>query len=101
MTVQGEYMHSFVNRDQGTSVDFGGGYVSWSWFFTGESRPYDRTAGVFGRLKPRHDLSFRNGGLGAWELVVRYSRLDLDDDGVRGGKSGIVGVGMNWFWNRS
>jgi len=50
--VQAEYMGTQVARDHGPSVRFGGGYVSASYFLTGESRPYDRSAGLFGRLKP-------------------------------------------------
>jgi phosphate-selective porin OprO and OprP len=45
-----------------------------SWVVTGE-------ATSFKSFKPRHPVSFADGeksGFGAWELVARYSRLDVD-----------------------
>jgi phosphate-selective porin OprO/OprP len=46
-----------------------------SWVVTGE-------ATSFKSLKPRHPVSFggAHSGFGAWELVARYSRLDVDAD---------------------
>ena len=99
LSVQGEYIGTQVARDHGPSVRFGGGYVSASYFMTGEIRPYDRSAGLFGRLKPLRPLSFRGDGWGAWELVARYSSLDLDDRNIRGGTQKIVTLGTNWYWN--
>jgi phosphate-selective porin OprO and OprP len=74
-------------------------YVYGSWFLTGESRPYDRAAGVFMRVKPRRDLSLRGGGLGAVELGARYSHVDLDDGSVHGGVMDLGTLGLNWYWN--
>jgi phosphate-selective porin OprO/OprP len=99
LSVQAEYIGTQVARDKGPSVRFGGGYVSASYFLTGESRPYDRSAGLFGRLKPLRPLSFRGDGWGAWELVARYSSLDLDDGSIRGGTQKIITLGTNWYWN--
>jgi hypothetical protein len=45
--------------------------VSARCFVTGETRPYDRAAGLFGRMKPLRRLSFRGDGQGTWELVAR------------------------------
>jgi phosphate-selective porin OprO and OprP len=71
LSLQGELFHSIVDSKREGTFNFGGAYVYGSWFVTGESRPYDRTTGVFTRLHPRRELSLRGGGLGALELGVR------------------------------
>ncbi len=98
-SVQAEAFRSIVDSKRDGTLGFGGVYVYGSWFLTGESRPYDRTAGVFTRLQPRRDLSLRGGGLGALELGVRYSHVDLSDGPVRGGVMDLGTIGLNWYWN--
>jgi phosphate-selective porin OprO/OprP len=99
LSLQGELFHSAVDDKRGGMLNFGGLYVYGSWLLTGESRPYDRAAGVFARLQPRRDLSLRGGGLGAVELGVRYSHVDLNDGPVRGGIMDLGTIGLNWYWN--
>jgi phosphate-selective porin OprO/OprP len=94
-SVQGEYMQADVNRVDGDDPTFSGWYAYGSWFLTGESRNYDPEDGTFGRVKPAHPLT--NGGLGAWELGVRYSTLDLEDAGILGGDEDNITVGLNWY----
>ena len=95
LSVQGEILHSFVDRKSGGSVDFLGFYGSVSWFLTGESRPYNRTDGCFGRVIPKHP--FKQGGWGAWEITGRYSFVDLDDGTVDGGRLRMMMAGLNWY----
>jgi phosphate-selective porin OprO/OprP len=64
---------------------------------TGESRPYNRNAGAFGRVSPRKPFSLRERTFGAWELVSRFSRLDLNDQEVKGGIMNLVTVGVNGY----
>jgi phosphate-selective porin OprO/OprP len=92
------YHWTIVSEKGGGTLSFGGFYVYGSWFVTGESRPYDRTAGVFSRVRPRRDFSFRGGGLGAVELGVRYSHVDQNDGAIRGGILDIGTIGLNWYW---
>ena len=99
LSFQGELYHAFVGPPSGPMLGFTGGYVYGSWFVTGENRPYDRKTGVFSRFKPSHDLSWRNGSLGSWEIALRYSYLDLNDGPVHGGRMNIVTAGVNWYWN--
>lgn len=47
--------------------------VAASWVLTGED------GGPNVNPKPRHKFDLDGGGWGAWELVARYSRLDIDD----------------------
>ena len=41
----------------------------------------------------------RSSKLGAWELAVRYSTLDLADGTVSGGEIDSVNVTLNWLLN--
>lgn len=112
LSLQGEYMMADVKRTDGLDdVEFDGWYAFLSWFLTGESRPYDASKGVFGRVKPKQN--FGQGGPGAWELAFRYSELDLNDGddarvdgaleplsgGVWGGEMENFTVGVNWYIN--
>lgn len=94
-SVQGEYLHNFVSNP--SALNFYGFYLYGSYFITGESRVYDKQKGVFGRLNPKRDFSFRNGGYGAIETALRYSFLDLSDGEVQGGILHAVSAGLNWY----
>ena len=69
-----------------------GFYLQGSYFLTGEARAYDRQRGRFGPTTPA-------GRRGAWELVTRYSRLDLDS-GDPGTEVTSLTLGVNWYLNR-
>jgi len=96
--VQAEYIHAFVDGDQGASdTDFWGSYVEASYFLTGEHRNYELGKGSFGRVKPKHNFSTRDRTWGAWQVAARFSYLDLNDDFVKGGKVWDVTAGLNWY----
>jgi phosphate-selective porin OprO/OprP len=78
-------------------MQFGGGYVSASWMLSGESRPYDRTSGTFGRVIPRRAFNPGQGSWGAWEIAARYSHLDLNSEEVSGGRINMLMLGLNWY----
>ncbi|MGH8246581.1 MAG: OprO/OprP family phosphate-selective porin, partial [Gammaproteobacteria bacterium] len=106
-SLQGEYFLVDVNRESafGEDLDFDGFYVMGSWIMTGESRPYKFEDGVYQNPKPKGILG--KGGWGAWELVGRYSHLDLDDDDLSlcasvsssntCGEEDNFTVGLNWY----
>jgi phosphate-selective porin OprO/OprP len=96
---QSEYTHAWVqgSADQ-PNADFYGLYAQASWFVTGESRPYSTSIGAFERVTPERNFDL-HGGPGAWELALRYSRIDLDDGDVQGGVLNDGTVGMNWYLN--
>ena len=75
-----------------------GGYAEVLYFLTGEHREYERKAGAFGRVKPRENFSW-NGGAGAWQVGARYSHLDLNGDGLLGGRVDDLTIGLNWYLN--
>jgi phosphate-selective porin OprO/OprP len=99
LSAQAEYMHAFVNQPGTSDANFGGFYAYASWFVTGESRPYRRTDGWFGRVRPQRNFAFDGESWGAWELAARFSRLDLDSAGVSGGVLNDVTAGVNWYLN--
>lgn len=90
---------------------FGSYYAQASWVITGESRRYDVASGSF--QSPRPFVPFTaSGGLGAWELALRYSHTDLNyheglfgtaalADSIRGGEQNIWTLGINWYINPS
>lgn len=98
-SVQGEAIHSFVQQNGGSTLNFGGFYGEASWFLTGESRPYNPTAGDFKRLVPLHDFHFGQDGWGALELAARLSHTDLSDGTVHGGKLNELMTAVNWYLN--
>ena len=87
-SVQAEALRTTVTRDGKPDYTGDGQYAMVSWFPTGESRPYN--AGAVANVKPAH-------GYGAVELLARYSRLDLDDADVFGGRQHDWTVGANWY----
>jgi phosphate-selective porin OprO/OprP len=94
-----EYFWNPVELDEG-HVDFSGYYALVSYFLTGETRPYNPLKGGFGAVKPLDPLDFQNGtGIGAWEVALRYSFLDLDqdDEGIDGGRERNITMGLNWY----
>ncbi|MCK6478780.1 MAG: OprO/OprP family phosphate-selective porin [Planctomycetes bacterium] len=82
----------------GGDPDYRGWYAYVSWFPTGESRAEGYSKGAFGRIRPKENWDGK-GGMGAWEVALRYSVLDLDDDGVDGGVMDSWTLGVNWHLN--
>lgn len=76
--------------------------VTGGWFLTGED------AG-FGPVEPRRPFTLRSPGWGAWQVVGRYSRLDIDDDtfpsfanpDFSATDATAWSVGLNWWLNRN
>ncbi|HEX3628579.1 MAG TPA: porin [Verrucomicrobiae bacterium] len=74
--------------------------VSGGWVLTGEKDSY---AGV----TPSHPFSIENGGWGAWQIVGRYARLNVDDAAFpkfasatgSASRAEAWAVGLNWYLN--
>jgi phosphate-selective porin OprO/OprP len=108
-TLQAEWAGQFLTdaiapngQPQGT-VFYQGGYVELLYFLTGEHQEYDKREGVFGRVIPRNNYHLRKHddycSLGAWQVGVRFSYLDLNDKAIQGGQVYDWTVGLNWFLN--
>ena len=90
-SVQGEYVWTRANRSPGVEPVFSGGYVFLSVIPTGESRAYDaQDARFLNVTAARH-------WYGAIELLLRYSRLDLNDAGILGGAGHDWTLAGNWY----
>lgn len=92
-SAQAEYITTSVSRDSGSDLDFDGWYAQAGYFLTGESRNYKN--GKFGGITPKANVG--EGGIGAWELALRYSTVDLSDADIDGGEADSVTLGLNWF----
>jgi phosphate-selective porin OprO/OprP len=100
LTVQGEYSKVAMRKidESLPSPTFGGYYVAATWLLTGESRGYLMEEGEFDRIRPTRKM-------GAWEVVARYSTLDLNDlstgVNIKGGKGTNTTLGVTWYINQN
>ena len=80
-------LHSNVAFDK----DIDAWYASANWILTGESYADSYLAdGTWGRIKPKNNVDFSNGKLGAVVLGLRYSDYKASDV-----KSGVGGTGTS------
>jgi phosphate-selective porin OprO/OprP len=114
LSLQGEWIATYVHQIGGGPVFYHGGYLYASWFLTGEHRGYDLKKGAFDEIHVHRPFGVSGDwrhrsihGIGAFEFAVRYSYLDLDDPnapptaaGTRpGGTVGQLTCGLNWYLN--
>lgn len=83
-----EFFRAAWDRDTAKDPVFKGFYVQASLALTGEDYKY--TQGKFLRLRPQNPR-------GAWEAAVRFSRIDLNDQGVLGGIEKNLSFAVNWY----
>jgi len=93
--LQAEYNQAWVRRVNGASnLSFHGWHVQGSWVLTGESHLYHFPSGTFGTVIP-------DSNCGAWEVAARFSRVNLNDKNVYGGKENNFTLGLNWYFNEN
>jgi phosphate-selective porin OprO/OprP len=77
-------------------------YVQAVWNITGENHNYSNSAGTFGWIKPKQAFT-EKGGLGAWQVGVRYSKLSAGEFGTKDAVStngaDALTYGLTWFVN--
>ncbi len=95
---QSEFIYAHVDQINGPSLGFSGAYAYCGYFLTGETRPYNGKAGVYGSITPRKSVG-EEGGIGAWEIATRYSYIDLTDENINGGRLNNITAGLNWYLN--
>lgn len=102
LSVQSEGMINFVTQD-GVTAALPGMYSTVGYFLTGEHRPYDRKAGAIDRVIPFKNFGFNkdgcNTGMGACEVALRYSYINLNDKSIQGGVMSDYTAGVNWYLN--
>ena len=97
-TVAGEAGRLWLDRPDDPNEAFTGYYGYASYFLTGETRPF--RGGNFDRVRPFKELG--KDGLGAFEVALRYDRLDLSDTPVlarAGNDATSLTLGLNWYFN--
>jgi len=67
---------------------FKGFYLQANWAVTGEAFKY--AEGKFLRIRPERSI-------GAFEIAIRYSRLNLNDLNIRGGEQRNTSIALNWY----
>ncbi|MES2825675.1 MAG: porin [Pseudomonadota bacterium] len=104
-----EYIDTTIHRKNNLDdLHFSGWYAQTTWNITGEQRTYKGDKGLFDGIKPIKSAG--QGGIGAWELALRLSEVDLTDGDlvlrnsllvpeVNGGKERNVTVALNWYVN--
>jgi phosphate-selective porin OprO/OprP len=113
--LQGEFYQVGLNQSKlpgvpSPGLGFNGGYVESAWVITGEPIPYDIARAAWSRPKVAHPFSFKDGGIGAWELAARYSTVDLNSHvvpgvpqsvtgGVYGGRQQTADLALSWYPN--
>lgn len=97
LSAQAEYTHANIKGI--SDYNFSTVYGQASYFLTGESRKYKSSYSGFDRVRPKRNFIGENGGLGAWELALRYSYANIDHGDILGGKEQNLGFGVNWYLN--
>ena len=88
MMFRAEFFRAMWDRNTAKDPVFKGFYVQTAWVWTGETYKY--TQGKFLRIRPQNSR-------GAWESAVRFSRVDLNDQGVFGGEEKNLSFAVNWY----
>jgi len=93
-----EYIGTDVDSPQFGNPYLTGNHLTGSWALTGEMRAYRKRSGTFNPLPVARPVN--QGGWGAVELAVRYSKTDLNDGPLEGGEMDIYSLGVNWWFAR-
>lgn len=102
MAMQAEWIRDKLNstgENGGEDHTFDAKSVEISSFLTGENREYDTAGGRFDRIKVKKP--FGSAGMGAWQVALRYSTLDLNDGNIEGGELTDWTFGVNWHLNNN
>jgi phosphate-selective porin OprO/OprP len=104
----GWFRYEIDRRIAVPSPHFNGWYGFLTYSLTGEQHPYDPTTASFRNIRPANPLG-TPGGWGAWEVLGRYSHINLDylpfasaaSGGIPGGQQDVWTIGLNWYPNNA
>jgi phosphate-selective porin OprO/OprP len=88
----GETHWAKVNRLAAADPTFFGGSIEAGYFLTNDKREYK--GGAFKGVKVNNPVG--NGGMGAWQVNVRFDHLDLVDAGIVGGRQDAYMASLIW-----
>jgi phosphate-selective porin OprO and OprP len=94
LSLTAEAYQEKVHRAQDfQDLNFEGFFTTIEYFLTGEHYIYDFKNGAVNKIsKIRHCY-------GAWQVVARYSKLNLDSADIHGGRERNTTLGLNWYVN--
>jgi phosphate-selective porin OprO/OprP len=72
-----------------------GGYAEIGWYLTGETRGY--RGGRWDRTRVANPVGGDDGGLGAFQINLRYDHLDLNSGSIRGGRQAGYLASLIWI----
>ena len=90
--------HHFYSKDSGDHT-FNGGNVMIAYSFTGGTRPYNTSGGIYGFIRVKRSVF--KGGLGEIEGVITASTLDLNSGTIKGGQFWRITPMINWYLTRN
>jgi len=88
MMFRAEFFRAKWDRNTSEDPVFKGFYAQVAWVWSGETYKY--TQGKFLRIRPQNPR-------GAWEAAVRFSRVNLNDQGIFGGEEKNLTFAVNWY----
>ena len=99
--IQGQVYTANIDTPNGVSndPDFWGAYAEVSFFVTNDHRSYK--GGKFKRTRPKKNF-MEDGGMGALEIALRFSYLDLSNSQLGNGanrEANTTTLGLNWYLN--
>ncbi|MCJ2052671.1 OprO/OprP family phosphate-selective porin [Methylobacterium sp. J-070] len=106
--MQAEYIHAEIERFAGAGgpvpvLGFQGGYVEAAVVLNGAGRAYaltpqgGTTYATFKGVRVPEGQRVSRGGIGVFELAARYSAIDLNARGLRGGTERDMTLGLSWY----
>lgn len=101
LILQSEARWAMLGQTSGGSNTFPGAYAHVRYVLTGETIPYNRQNGVFGRIRPLAPVDLWCGQWGAWEIAARWSCIDLNGTALPGPGRRLndTTAGFNWYVN--
>ena len=101
LSFQGEGFYALIDSASKGDPEFWGAYAYLSYLITGEHRKYNRLRGIFSLGEQYYRFNPLKGNWGAWELGMRYSYVDLNNAGIKGGKERNFTIGVNWYHQKN